>query len=216
MIKPLTRLMTLICLGVFALAVTGCANHSTIVHSYIDPTASKLELEGVLVVAVTQKVDARKDFEDAFVRALRKHNVNAVASYTLLSDNKPSKEEVIATAKKAHLDTILVTRYMGENTQEVYHPGTIYYDVAPAYSPYGYGFGGYYGHAYEVAYQQPVWTSNVTYTLSSNLFATDTHEHLWQVVSDTIKAGGTTKLRDDVIKSFVGNMKEVGLFTKGF
>lgn len=200
----------LITLGFLMLAITGCASNSTITHSYVDPTIHKLNLHGVLVIAVTKKMDARIDFEDAFVKALRKRGANAVASHTLLPSAKPGKENVIAAAKKAGLDTILVTRYMGAQSQEVYHPGTIYYDVAPV--PYGYGFGGYYGHAYEVAYQQPVWTSNVTYTLTSNLFATADHEHLWQAVSDTIKAGGEKKLRDDVIGSFVDNMKDAGLF----
>jgi hypothetical protein len=212
-IHPRIKQALLITLGVFVIAVSGCANNSTITHSYVDPTIHKLDLHGVLVIAVTKKMDARIDFEDAFVKALHRRGANAVASHTLLPSAKPGKENVIAAAKKAGLDTILVTRYMGKKDQEVFHPGTIYYDVAPAYgSSYGYGFGGYYGHAYEVAYQQPVWTSNVTYTLASDLFATADHEHLWQAVSDTIKAGGEKKLRDDVIKSFVDNMKDAGLF----
>lgn len=204
------RQTLLLTLGLFVLVVSGCANNSTITHSYVDPGIHKLNLSGVLVIGVAQKMDTRIDYEDAFVQALHKHGVNAVASHTLLPSDKPGKENVIAAAKKANLDMVLVTRYVGKQNQEVFHPGTIYYDVAP--TPYGYGFGGYYGHAYEVAYQQPVWTSNVTYTLISDLFATADHEHLWQAVSETIKAGGENKLRDDVIHSFVGNMKDEGLF----
>jgi len=209
-----TRRLLLALAGLCILAITaGCANNSTISHSYVDPTIDKLNLSGTLVIAVTQKMEARIDYEDAFAKALRNKGVNAVASHTLLPQIKPTKEEVIAAASAANLDTVLVTRYMGAQSQEVYHPGTIYYDVAPAYSPYGgYGYGGVYGRAYEVAYQQPVWTTNVTYTLASDLFATKDKMHLWQAVSNTIKAGGRTKLRDDAIKSFVGNMKELGLF----
>ena len=193
--------------AIAVLALSACANNSTIIHSYIDPTVKNMDLKGVLVIGITQKMPARIEFEDAFVKALRQRGANAVASHTLLPSDKPTKESVIAAAKKAKLDTILVTRYLGKNDQAVYHPGTIYYDVAPAY-----GFGGYYGQAYEVAYQQPVWTSNVTYTLNSDLFATNTMDHLWQALSETIKAGGTGKLRSDVINSFVGNMKDAGLF----
>jgi hypothetical protein len=204
--SPIRKALLLI--GTLAvLALSACANNSTIIHSYIDPTVKNMQLEGVLVIGVTQKMPARIEFEDAFVKALRQRGANAVASHTLLPSDKPTKEDVIAAAKKANLDTILVTRYLGKNDQAVYHPGTIYYGVTPSY-----GFGGYYGQAYEVAYQQPVWTSNVTYTLNSDLFATNTNAHLWQALSETIKAGGTGKLRDDVIKSFVGNMKDAGLF----
>lgn len=203
----------LVTLGVLIVAVSGCANNSTITHSYIDPTANKLGLSGVLVIAVTKKMESRVDFEDAFAKALRAKGVNAVASHTLLPQIKPTKDEVIEAASGAHVDTVLVTRYLGAQNQEIYHPGTIYYGVTPAYSPHGgYGYGGYYGRAYEVAYQQPVWTSNVTYTLTSDLFAAGDKLHLWQAVSETIKAGGEKKLRDDVIDSFVDNMKDSGMF----
>ena len=70
----------------------------------------------------------------------------------------------------AVLVTILVTRYVGEKSDEVYHPGTVYYTVTPAYDPGYYGnFGGYYGRATEVAYQQPVWTENVSHAMISDL-----------------------------------------------
>jgi len=204
--------LLILSLGLLLLATSGCTSNSTITHAYVDPTVDNRDLKGVLVIAVTEKMPARIDFEDAFVNALQRKGANAVASHTLLPAIKPTKEDVIAAAQKAGLDTVLVTRYMGERTQEVYHPGTIYYDVAPEYKGHVSDFYGYYPYAQEVAYQSPVWTSNVTYTLTSDLFTSNGKEHLWQVVSDTLKSGGKTKLRDDVIDSFVDNMKDVGLF----
>jgi hypothetical protein len=204
---PRVHSVLVIILSALVLAASGCANNSTITHSYIDPTVNKLNLSGVMVAAVTKKMESRVEYEDAFAKALRAKGVNAVASHTLLPQLKPTKDEVLEAASSAQLDTVLVTRYMGAQNQEVFHPGTIYYGVAPAY-----GYGGYYGQAYEVAYQQPVWSTNVTYTLTSDLFATGDQLHLWQAVSETIKAGGSKKLRDDTIKSFVGNMKDAGLF----
>jgi hypothetical protein len=205
---PRVHSVLVLILGVLVLAASGCANNSTITHSYIDPTVNKLNLSGVMVVAVTKKMESRIDYEDAFAKVLRAKGVNAVASHTLLPQVKPTKDEVIEAASGAQLDTVLVTRYLGAQNQEVFHPGTIYYGVAPAY-----GYGGYYGRAYEVAYEQPVWSTNVTYTLTSDLFASGQGQlHLWQAVSETIKAGGSKKLRDDTIKSFVGNMKDAGLF----
>ena len=199
-------------LGLLLLVTSGCTSNSTITHAYVDPTADNRDLKGVLVIGVSEKMPARIDFEDAFVNALRKKGATAIASHTLLPSNLPTREDVIAAAKKAKLDTILVTRYMGERTQEVYHPGAIYYDVAPELKGNISDFYGYYPHAQEVAYQPPVWTSNVTYTMTSDLFTSNGKEHLWQVVSDTLKSGGKKKLRDDVIDTFVDNMKDVGLF----
>lgn len=194
------------------LLLSACTNNSQITHSYVDPKLKELDLHGVLVVAVTKEPARRIDFEDSFVKALQKYDVKAVASHTLVPEQKAEAEQLLAAAAKADLDTILVTRYIGKSNQEVYHPGKVYYGVTPAYgSGYYGGFGGYYAHAYEVAYQQPVWTSNVTHSVISDLYVASTRGHLWQAVSDTVQAGDTDQLRNDAIKSLIGNLKEQGL-----
>ena len=201
---------TLLCL--LAVLLFGCSNNSTITRSYVDPVLKKMDLEGVLILGVAQQRSSRIKFEDAFAKALVRYNVRAVASHTLLSQDKVTADEIVAVAQANNLDTIMVTRYMGAMSQDVYHPGTVYYGVTPAYGAgYYNGFPGYYGHAYEVAYQQPVWTTNTTHTLVSDLYVTESREHLWQAVSDTIQAGSTDKLRNDAIASLIGNLKDEGL-----
>lgn len=208
-----TRNRLLLVLSVFALyGLSGCSSNTEISHSYVDPKLNPDDLHGVLVVAVTQKKTARVQFEDAFVKALVKHGVRAQASHTLVPKTKAEPEEIIAAAQQSNLDTILVTRYIGKSNEEVYHPGTVYYGVTPAYGGgYNRGFGGYYWHAYEVAYQQPVWTNNVTHSLISDLYAVESKEHLWQAVSDTLQAGSTEKVREDAIKGLIGNLRDQGL-----
>ena len=192
--------------------LAACNQNTEITHSYVDPVLKKMDLSGVMVIGVSQKPAARIGFEDDFVDALSRQGVRAVASHTLLPKHKAKPEEVLAVAKSANLDTVMVTRYLGESTEDVYHPGTIYYGVTPAYgAPYYGGFGGYYYHAYEVAYEQPVWTSNVTHTLVSDLYVTNTKGHLWQAVSETIQASSTKNLRDDAIKGLIKNLKDQGL-----
>ena len=209
-IKPVLVLQLL--LAVVALALSGCGGSSEITHSYVDPELDKLDLEGVLVVAVTRQQSARVEFEDAFTRALSRRGVRAQASHTLVPQQKASAEEIIAAAEGANLDTVLVTRYIGESSEEVYHPGTVYYGVTPAYGGgYHRGFGGYYGRAYEVAYEQPVWTNNITHSLISDLYVAATKQHLWQAVSETLQAGSTKQVRDDAIKGLIGSLKEQGL-----
>ena len=62
-----------------------------------------------------------------------------------------------------------------------------------------------------MAYQQPVWTSNVTHTVVSDLYIVETKGHVWQAVSDTIQAGSNERARNDAIKSLVGDLKDQGL-----
>ena len=189
----------------------GCGINSQVTHSFVDPQFKELDLHGVMIVAVVNEPSVRTEFEDTFARALTRRGVHAVASHTLLPQKKPTADEVIAAAEKAGLDTLLVTRYVGEKTDEVYHPGAVYYAVTPAYDP-GYGsFGGYYGRATEVAYQQPVWTANVSHTLISDLYVAETRKRLWQATSDTIQASGRDQVLDDSIDALIGNLKEKGL-----
>jgi hypothetical protein len=193
----------------------GCSNSTQITHDYVNPELNTMDLHGVMVVAVARQPSSRRQFEDAFTKALKRQGVNAVASHTLVARHEAPPEELIAAAESAGLDTIMVSRYIGETTEEVYHPGTVYYGVTPAYgSRYYGGFGGYYAHAYEVAYEQPVWTANVTHTLISDLYATATKTHLWQAVSDTIQSSNTNQVRDDAIDALIGNLKKQGLINK--
>ena len=194
------------------LALSACNINSQVTNSYVDPEFKKLDLHGVLVVAVAKEAANRVEFEDVFTRALKRRGVEAVASHTLLANHKASADEVIAAAEKAGLDTILVTRYVGEKTDEVYHPGAVYYAVTPAYAPGYYGnFGGFYGHATEVAYQQPVWTANISHAMISDLYVVKTQDRLWQAVSETIQSSDTDQVMDDTIDALIGNLKEKGL-----
>ena len=194
-----------------AIVLYGCGINSQVTHSFVDPKVKDLNLHGVMIIAVANEKSARTEFEDAFVHALTRRDVHAVASHTLLSQEKPTAEEVIAAAEKAGLDTVLVTRYVGEKTDEVFHPGAVYYVVTPAYDP-GYNtFGGYYGRATEVAYQEPVWTANVSHTLISDLYVAKTRKRLWQATSDTIEASGRSQIMDDSIDALIGNLEDQGL-----
>ena len=195
-----------------ALTLSACSINSEVTNSYVDPKFKELDLHGVLVVAVTQKSSARIEFEDRFTKALTRRGVDAVASHTLVPRQKAEAEEIIAAADAANLDTILVTRYVGEKSDEVYHPGTVYYTVTPAYDPGYYGnFGGYYGRATEVAYQQPVWTENVSHAMISDLYVAKTQERLWQAVSETMQSSSTKQVMDDAIDALVANLKDKGL-----
>ncbi len=195
-----------------ALALFACSINSEVTNSYVDPEFNKLGVHGVLVAAVAKEPAHRIEFEDAFTKALVRRGVDAVASHTLVPQHKPAAEEIIAAAGKAGLDTILVTRYVGEKVDEVFHPGAVYYAVTPAYDPGYYGnFGGYYGRAVEVAYQQPVWTANVSHAMISDLYVAKTQARVWQAVSETIESSSNSQVMNDAIDALIGNLKEKGL-----
>ncbi|MCL6417832.1 hypothetical protein MIB92_19440 [Aestuariirhabdus sp. Z084] len=196
---------------VFIGLLVGCGSNAHIVDAWVDPELTKNRLDGVMVIAVAgEKPDSkqmRKSFEDAFVKQLENKGIRAVASYTLLGTGKSTKEAVIAEATKASLDAILVTRYAGTTTQEIYHPGTNYYAIAPSFD-YGYGgrFNGYYGHIYKVYSDPSVWSSNSHVYLVSDLYQTSTEKRVWQASSEALKTDNLVALRDTFISTYVDEM----------
>ena len=212
MIKNRSISIQILIVGLLTLMLSGCSNNSEITNSYVNPELHNLDLDGVLVVAVAQQKSARIEFEDAYTKALIGKGVRAEASYKRVPSMKAKADEFVAAAKAAGMETVLMTRYLGETVDDVYHPGTIYYGVTPVYGMGHHGhFGGSYGHAYEVAYDQPQWTSNVKHALVSDLYVTETRGHIWQAVSETIEGSSTRELRDNAIDSLIGDLNDQGL-----
>lgn len=198
-----------------ALTLTGCGTTSEITRAWVAPDFKEKKLKGVLVIAIADKQAARINFEDAHTAALTRKGINAVASHTLVSDkaSKTSKDLIIAAAKQAGLDTLLVSHYAGTIEQPVLHKGTDYYRTVPAYGGnYGHGrFGGYYGRVVKVGSTPDMWTTNKYVILVSDLYETATEEPLWQATSKTIKPDNRIELRDAAIESFVDQMEKQGL-----
>ena len=210
--------MLRIVLFLCVIALAGCDTTTKITNAWVAPDLKEKNLKGVLVIAVTERQDARINFEDAYTAALKDQGIHAVASHALVNGTarKTSKDKIIAAAKQAGLDTLLLSHYAGTLEQPVYHPGTDYYSVIPAYgSNYGYGrFGGYYGQIVKVGSTAGIWTSSKQVMLVSDLYETATEEPLWQATSETIDPSNRIKLRDSVIQSFVGQMEKQGLIKK--
>ncbi|NQX89712.1 MAG: hypothetical protein HRT77_13725 [Halioglobus sp.] len=198
--------------GLCLLIVASCSTNTDIVDSYVHPDLQGRDLEGVLVVGVTQQQKARVRFEDDFARALRRFNVRAQASHNLVPLEQPTQDQILTAAERANLDTLLVIRYLEASSDDVSARGRIFYDINPAYGlPYHARFGTYYPHVWEIAFQQPVWTSAILHTLVADLYVAATGEHLWQAVSATLQAGSNEETREDAIKDLIRSLKQQGL-----
>jgi hypothetical protein len=201
MLKLFVRLSSLL----LALQLLGCGTTANISNAWVDPELKDKDLHGVLVLAISEKEETRVDFEDAYTKALLDKNIHAVASHTLFS-LKADKDEVLAAAREAKLDTILVTRYAGTVDEEVFHRGNTYYTRGPIYGGGYHGnFGGYYG--YTKAYSDPnVYTMNSYVSLVCDLYETDTEKPVWQVASMAMDPKDRDELRDAFIASFIKQM----------
>ena len=189
------------------LILTACASSGAVI-TYAwkaDDFQKNDDMEGVLVLAITDKPEARKRFEQAFTAALKKRGVRAVASYELNAAKKITKEDVIAMAAQSNTDALLVTSFAGRDQTEVLHAGATYYGVAPVYSSRGgyYGRGGVYGVPFEVGHRPDFYAQHKSLHLEANLYVIATEKHIWQAASGITETDDNREMLEKFIEAYM-------------
>jgi hypothetical protein len=204
--------MKQIALILLSVMLSACAsNKAEITHSWVNEDIHNKDLQGVLVVAIAQKAEARQRFEHNFTQALKKHGVRAIASYTLIGGTKIDKEDIIALGKQQNVDTVLVTSFAGRDQHEVMHPGRTYYGVQPIYNRGYYGRGGVYGRVYEVGHTPDFYAVHKSLHLEANLYAIATEEHLWLAASGVTDDNNRQEMANAFIQAFIKQLSEQNL-----
>ncbi len=148
----------------------------------------------IVVVGAFRKPAIRNFFEDAFVKQLKAHGVEAVASYTFvpIADLKNQKE-VMAKIRETGADAALVTRLVDKKTVERYVPGEVY-----TFPSYYYYWDPYFNYIYT-----PGYTVEEEYAYAeTNIYETSDGKLIWSARSRTLLSGKD----QDLIRSFVGIM----------
>ncbi|HYQ48050.1 MAG TPA: hypothetical protein VEP69_03200, partial [Thermodesulfovibrionales bacterium] len=143
------------------------------------------------VIGVFRTPAIRNIYEDEFVRQLKAHGVDAVASYTIVpSDEQPDKEVVTPKLKAQGFDNVLVTRLVDRKTVQTYIPGQAY--IVPGYY---HTWGGYYQYVYT-----PGYIVEDTYAYAeTNIYDLKKGKLIWAARSETEISG----MKEGLIKSFV-------------
>ncbi len=196
-------------LGIAAsLLLSGCA--STQMSANWKNPAYSVHPTKVMVVGVSKKAVNRRMFEDEFAAQLKARGVDAVASYTVLSDKKQNDQEAIAAkVKELGADSVLVTRLVSKRTVKVYVPGMPYFPP-----PYYGRWPDYYGYGYRDLYT-PGYMSEEQYAImETNLYEAATDSLIWAATSETEMSGADIGLIKEYVGIMVNNMAGYGLLNK--
>ena len=178
------RRMTSALAGLVALGIlAGCAASTKLTHVWTEPTFQANSLQKLMVIGIAQKVSARRTFENAFVAALQKQGIQAVASYSVVGEGQLDSAQVVASLIQNGCDGAFVTRLVDKKTVETYYPPTTTY-VAPV----SYGYGGWYGYySTGYAYQSsPGYTvENQVINLETNLYRISDAKLVWSALSQS-------------------------------
>jgi hypothetical protein len=159
--------------------LAACAN-TVVLNAWRDKGYDNTPLKKVLVVTGLQRNSDSHQLQDALVMQLKESGVEAIAGYTVFKGSgHPAKEQVMKYAIQNQVDSILVSRITGENTEAIYHPSTTYGVPYPYYS--------YWDTYYPRMYDRAGFAAKYKYYyLESNIYAVYDKKLVWTAVSEAM------------------------------
>ena len=194
-----------------AATLSACGTTAKITHTWMAEDIKEKDLKGVIVLAISDKPDAKQRFERRFADALKKRGVNAVASYELNPNTKITKVDIRAMSEESGLQMVLVTTFAGKDQHEVLHPGRTYYGVQPIYNRGYYRRGTVYGASYEVGHVPDFYAVHKSVHLEANLYAIASEEHLWLAASGVDESDNVDTMLNAFIAAFIQQLADQGL-----
>ena len=168
------------------LLLAACASTVTL-NTWKDKGYDNFTLKKVLVLTGLQRKADNHLLEDALVMHLKANGIEAIAGYTVFNGSGvPAKEQVIKYAVRNQVDSVLVSRITGENSDSIYHPSISY---AAPYAYYSY-WDSYYPHIYDRAGFAGKYKY---YYLESNIYAVNDKSLVWTAVTQAVDPKNLTK-----------------------
>lgn len=179
-----------------------CAASTRISDSWRDPSVTTVDLNKILVVAVTANESVRRAAEDAMVRAIKRGN--AVSSYTLLSGDQLGDEEAFRAAIQQNaFDGAVTMRLVGREQQTTWVPGSY---PAPYYSFYG-----YYGWSYPAVYDPGYLQTDDIVKIETNVYSIKDDKLIWTGLSESFNPDNVSSLVADIAEAIADDMRAKGL-----
>jgi len=180
---------------VFGLLLARAAAADEVVKTYQDP-AFKGTVSKILVVGVHDDFSVRGQFENTVARALRAAGTAGEASlYSLSSAGELTPDALVAAARKARADAVLVTRVVDVKTE---NPGatTTFTQYFQAYSKY--------------ADPMPV-TTAYTVRVRTDLYTVENQTRVWAVESTAFEKQNLFGVIDGIAKALTTQLRSDGL-----
>lgn len=184
--------------------LAACAS-TTVLNAWRDKGYDNLPLKKVLVVTGLQGDVDNHRLQDALVMRLKENGVEAIAGYRVFKGSGlPARDQVIKYAVRNQVDSVLISRITGENTEAIYHPQAAY--TAP-YRYYSY-WDTYYPHIYDRAGFAAKYKY---YYLESNIYAVNDKTLIWTAVTGAMDPQNMANEIKGFAKEIVATIKSSAL-----
>jgi len=201
--KRFTRsLLTLV--GI-ALGLLNSCGGTDLTYVWKDPRYGGGYLRSVMVVGVSENLERRRVFEEAFVREFEKRGIKAVASIkTLGPDTRLTRDTVKAEAARLPVDAVLATRLVSAREEAIDQPASIYSMPSAQYSNMDLYF---YSWDALSAYPGALGKQYVV-RLQTNVFDIDTEKLIWTVSSQTVEPESVREIIESLCKSVMDRLRQ--------
>lgn len=199
------------------LIISGCSS-TKLTGSWKDPEFNR-RIDRVYIIGVSKHEMHRRLFEDEFASHLQAYGVTSIPSYKDMQNAEDADRSVIDEKVKANrADTVLMTRVLGQHTEEVVHPGYATYRTWPYYGPRRYvpaphyhNYWNYYNHRYDMLYMPTTVTRYQVIVAECNLYDAKTGDLVWSAQLETVVENNVHKLMIDFIEAVTRDLAEQGL-----
>jgi len=157
--------------------VSGCA--FTKITAVWKSSAYISQPDKILVIAIAKKEVTKRLLEDDFVSRIKERNTGAIASYTIIPEDKQNDDEFIAEKMKEQgANAVLITRFVDLKTAYRCVPGG---DFA---TPYG-TWRGYYEYGFGIMCSSGYVSEDDYAVMETNLYSDGKSDLIWTASSKT-------------------------------
>lgn len=188
-----------------------CASVSML-DTWRNPNIRAAKLQKVLVVSITKNDTNRRIYEDMLVNELSRHQVEAVAGYSVITAGQRAQWSVLEKAmKQVAAQAVLTVQTIKVEQQTTVQPGYIntypgyWYPTAfPTWDLYGYygsmtNYGPTYISTYDVA------------TMQVNLFEAASGKLIWAATLESSEPENVISVGEDLARKVVKALDKQGL-----
>lgn len=192
-------------LSIATLVFLMACSHTTVTSVWSDEQYTQVPIKSVLVIGISEVMRNRKMFESAMIVELEKHNVKAVASNQVMQGQKLEKENIVSTATENKLQTVLVTRLVGDKKDQVYRRRPAQFDSSDRYQEQ---WGTYYSQMYDYTRTGGDQETYDNYRLENSLFDVKGRKLIWSAATETFEPSNVSKEIKRLAETLVGKMKK--------
>jgi hypothetical protein len=185
-------------------ALLGACASTSLVNQWKSPDYSGGPVRKVMVVGVAKQPSTRRVFEDEFAAKLKAAGVEAIPSYTQISEDGQADPAVIEPiVGKLGVDGVLITRLVKKEKQT--QVSDYYGPVTPT------GFHGWYSSAWTGYYEPATVYQYDVVTLETSLYSVPQSKLVWSGTTETFSPVDVKKETAGFADIVIGALRKQGV-----